>query len=61
MRVIFSIVLVWSVGWATCASSQQMSKRLTNQDIIDMVGLGISNDVIIAKIRSGNRSRRFRV
>ena len=52
MRVIFSIVLLWSMGWATCASSQQMSKRLTNQDIIDMVGLGISNDVIIAKIRS---------
>jgi len=29
-----------------------LSKRLTNQDIISMVGMGLSDDVIIAKIRS---------
>jgi hypothetical protein len=36
------------------AASQEVSKRLTNQDIIDMVKLGLSNDVIIAKIRSAH-------
>lgn len=32
--------------------SQQMSHRLNNQDIIDMVALGISDEVIITKIHS---------
>ena len=32
--------------------SQQMSHRLNNQDIIDMVALGISDDVIITKVHS---------
>jgi len=36
------------------AASQEVSKRLTNQDIIDMVELGLSNDVIIAKIRGAH-------
>jgi hypothetical protein len=38
----------------SAARSQQLSTRITNQDIIDMVGLGISDDVIIAKIRSAS-------
>ena len=37
---------------ASSAWSQEMAKRLTNQDVIDMVTLGLSDDVIIAKIRS---------
>jgi hypothetical protein len=36
------------------AAGQEVSKRLTNQDIIDMVRLGLSNDVIIAKIRGAH-------
>jgi len=32
-------------------SQQQLSKRITNKDVIDMVGLGLSDDVVIAKIR----------
>jgi len=36
-----------SVGWG-----QQLSHRLTNQDIIDMTALGLSDDVIITKIHS---------
>jgi hypothetical protein len=36
-----------SIAWP-----QQMSHRLNNKDIIDMVALGLSDDVIIAKIRS---------
>jgi hypothetical protein len=34
------------------AWTQQMSHRLSNQDIIDMVALGLSDDVIITKIHS---------
>jgi hypothetical protein len=36
------------------AFGQGMSKRLTNQDVIELVRLGISDDVIVAKIRSMN-------
>jgi hypothetical protein len=32
--------------------SQQLGKRITNKDVIDMVSLGLSDDIIIAKIRS---------
>ena len=31
--------------------AQQLSRRLTNQDVVDMVTAGLSDDVIIAKIR----------
>src|ERR1700675_4203044 len=34
----------------TCIG-QQLSKRMTNQDVIDMVSLGLPDDVIIEKIR----------
>jgi hypothetical protein len=41
------LIFLTCVAW-----TQQMSHRLTNQDIIDMVALGLSDDVIITKIRS---------
>jgi hypothetical protein len=34
------------------AVAQESSKRLTNQDVITMASLGLSDDLIIAKIRS---------
>src|SRR5579862_2674947 len=34
------------------AMAHESAKRLTNQDIISMTSLGLSDDVIIAKIRS---------
>ena len=37
---------------AASAWSQEMTKRLTNQDIIEMAHAGLSDDLIIAKIRS---------
>jgi hypothetical protein len=37
-----------------CAWAQDVSKRLTNQDVMDLVRLGVSDDVIIAKIHSMN-------
>jgi hypothetical protein len=45
----FLFLLLSSTTW-----SQQLSTRITNQDVIDMVGLGLSDDVIIAKIRSAS-------
>ena len=45
-----SLVLLTSVAWP-----QQMSHRMTNQDVIDMVALGLSDDVIIAKIHSASK------
>jgi len=45
--LILCLLLVSCVAW-----TQQMSHRLTNQDIIDMVALGLSDDVIITKIHA---------
>jgi hypothetical protein len=42
-------LLLSSTTW-----SQQLSRRITNQDVIDMVGLGLSDDIIIAKIRAAS-------
>ncbi|HXZ26998.1 MAG TPA: hypothetical protein VEG08_03255 [Terriglobales bacterium] len=36
------------------ARAQDLSKRLTNQDVIEMVNLGLSDDVIIEKIRTAD-------
>lgn len=43
-------LLLTCVAW-----TQQMSHRLNNQDIIDMVALGLSDDIIIAKIHSATK------
>ena len=40
------------VALNTLAPGQELTKRLTNQDVIDMTAMGLSDDVIIAKIRS---------
>ena len=39
---------------ATTGRSQQLSKRITNKDVIDMTALGLSDDIIVSKIRSAN-------
>jgi hypothetical protein len=44
--------LVTLILFALGVSAQEPAKRLTNKDIIDMTALGLSDDVIIAKIRS---------
>src|SRR5579863_3108924 len=41
---------------ASSARAQEPAKRFTNQDVIDMAALGLSDDVIIAKIRSESAS-----
>jgi len=44
------LLLLTCVAW-----TQQVSHRLNNQDIIDMVALGLSDDIIIAKIHSATK------
>jgi hypothetical protein len=47
----------WTLLLAPSAQSQDspaMAKRLTNQDIISMAQLGLSDDVVIAKIRASS-------
>jgi hypothetical protein len=41
------LFLISSATW-----SQQLGKRITNKDVIDMAALGLSDDIIIAKIRA---------
>lgn len=54
MRKVSLVAIVLCIAGASIISSQEVSKRLTNQEIIDMVHAGISDDVIIAKIRSAH-------
>jgi len=44
------LILLSSTVWA-----QQMSHRMTNQDVIDMVALGLSDEVIITKIHAASK------
>jgi hypothetical protein len=46
------LALVLLLLLATTSWSQQLSKRITNKDVIDMTALGLSDDIIITKIRS---------
>jgi hypothetical protein len=50
LGMLAGLFLVCSVLWGQ--NSPGLSRRLTNQDIISMVELGLSEDVVIAKIRS---------
>ncbi len=54
MRRLTYLATVLFLLLASTAWSQQLGKRITNKDVIDMTGLGLSDDVIIAKIRSAN-------
>ena len=46
---VFLLLILSSTSW-----SQQLSARLTNKDVIDMAASGLSDDVIISKIRSAS-------
>ena len=54
MAAIRPLALVLVALLASSAFPQEAAKRLTNQDVIEMMNLGLSDDVIIAKIRSAN-------
>jgi hypothetical protein len=47
---LYLFAFLFICGFSVC--QQQPSKRITNQDVIDMVALGLPDDVIIEKIRT---------
>ncbi len=51
MKRLTSLVATLFLLLASTAWSQPLNKRITNKDVIDLTALGISDDVIIAKIR----------
>ncbi len=53
-RFAFVWALAASLLLVPTARGQELTKRLDNQAIIDMVSLGLGDDVIIEKIRSAN-------
>jgi hypothetical protein len=54
MRKLACLAAIAFVLLASPARSQEPVKRLTNQDVIEMTKLGVTDDVIIAKIRAVN-------
>jgi hypothetical protein len=52
MRTSRCFIALLCLFLASSPWGQELAKRLTNQDIIAMVAAGLSDDVIIAKIRS---------
>jgi hypothetical protein len=54
MRRLTYLATLLSLLLASTMWGQQLGKRITNKDVIDMTTLGLSDDVIITKIRSAN-------
>ena len=52
MKRLTSLLAALFLLLASTTWSQQLSKRITNKDVIDMTAVGLSDDVIISKIRS---------
>jgi len=46
------VVAILLVSWRSSCSGQQLTSRMENQDVIDMVSLGLSDAVIIDKIHT---------
>jgi hypothetical protein len=51
MKRLTSLLVALFLLLASTAWSQQLGKRITNKDVIDMTAVGLSDDLIIAKIR----------
>jgi S1-C subfamily serine protease len=54
MRQSVVCLLLLSFLMVNCALSQVQQKALSNQDVMDMVSLGISDDIIVEKIHSAS-------
>jgi hypothetical protein len=50
---LISLTLVCVLSASLCVG-QQLSKKMSNQDVIDMVSLGLSDDVVIDKIHGAS-------
>jgi len=53
LATVLSLVLA-STTWSQKLCSQELARHITNKDIIEMTALGLSDDIIIAKIRSAS-------
>jgi len=53
-KLLYAIV-TW-IMLATSVAGQQNQKKLTNQDVIDMVSIGLSDDLVIQKINSSEQT-----
>ncbi|HWZ01016.1 MAG TPA: hypothetical protein VNX17_08050, partial [Edaphobacter sp.] len=51
MQRLTSLLAALFLLLASTTWSQQLGKRITNKDVIDMTSIGLSDDLIIAKIR----------
>ena len=51
MKRLTSLLAALFLLLASTTWSQQLGKRITNKDVIDMTAVGLSDDLIIAKIR----------
>jgi hypothetical protein len=54
MRRLIYFAALLSILLSSSAWSQELGKRITNKDVIDMTSLGLSDDVIIEKIHSAS-------
>jgi hypothetical protein len=52
MQRLTSLLVALFLLLASTTWSQQLGKRITNRDVIDMTAIGLSDDLIISKIRS---------
>jgi hypothetical protein len=48
----WAVVILFACG--VMASAQQLGQKMTNQDVIDMAGMGLSDELIIEKIRAAD-------
>ena len=55
-RVRIVTMALMCVLTATLCVGQQLSKKISNQDVLDMVSLGLSDDVVIDKIHGGGET-----
>jgi hypothetical protein len=51
----WAVVVLFICGVMT--SAQQLGQKVTNQDVIDMVGMGLSDELIIDKIHSADATK----
>jgi hypothetical protein len=51
-RILACVVLIFLTFWTSFCLGQQLISRVGNQDVIDMVALGLSDDVILDKIHA---------
>jgi hypothetical protein len=54
MRRLLHLAILLSCLLPVCVRSQELANRITNKDVIEMTSLGLSDDVIIEKIRSAS-------